>query len=473
MARRWRLRVPPADRLRLSSELSINDFFDGYLHVAARIWRKAPTASLAAEMFAALQQHRAWSAQKAGAAQASEELHSMARRLESEWLAGNGEARVKLAALRTEIAEKQSAGERGPGIASVQWKQPQDGMAVIAFWLHEEGSLIWVWTARGLETAIIGPRSRILRDAAAFRNAITSGDRADSQTLLTELFGRALAPALRQKRWEIIADEALATFPFAALQHKPGRFLVEDIEAHFVPNALSIDSPPHRNNQFLAVADPVFNTADERRRRSSGPTVLASHWAFSLARLPGSQVEASRAAAVWRHAGFQSTVLTGAESSEESVLANIVEHKPAVIHLASHTAAPAGEEQHPRLVLSLRADGSPGLLTAEDIAALDCPARVVVLSACQSNGAATRRGAGILGLTRAWLTAGASQVVSTLWPVGDDTAEFYSEFHNALAESGSLDAAQALRDTQLGCLRKVGHRAKPKYWAAHALLARR
>ena len=473
MVRQWRQRVPPADRIRLSSELSVNDLFDGYLRVAARAWRQTRNERLAAEMFAALQQHRAWSAQKAGATQASETLHSMARRLEGEWLAGNHEARFKLAAIRTEIAEKQSTDGRPVTRPAVEWKQPDEGAAVIAFWLHEEGSLVWLWTARGLETARIAPRGAVLESAEAFRKAVAKGEDPDSAVLLNRLFGGLSSTALRLKRWEIVADENLAIVPFAALRHKPDRYLVEDIEVHFVPNALSIKSQPRSGGEFLAVADPVFNTVDERRVHVAGQTVQASHWAFSMSRLPGTRAEAEKASGVWRRAGFRSTVLSGVESSEESVLRSIESRKPSVIHLATHTAAPAGEEQRPRLLLSLRADGSPGLLTAEDIAALDCSARVVVMSACQSSGAATVRGAGILGLTRAWLTAGAGQVVSTLWPVGDDTAAFYSEFHEALAAGGSLDAARALRETQLLFLRQQGHRAKPRYWAAHALLARR
>jgi CHAT domain-containing protein len=473
MARVWRERIAPADRLRLSSESSVNELFDGYLRVAARVWKRSPKPALAAEMFAALQQHRAWSAQKAGAAQAGEALHSMARRLEGEWLAGNREAQFKLAALRTEIAEQESSVDRRSRTANTQWKQPEAGSAVVAFWLHEEGSLVWLWTEGGIETARIGPRSELLRRAEAFRNDIASGRDAGSEGLLAELFGAALPSALRKKRWEIVADESLALVPFAAMRHKPGRYLVEDIEVHFIPNALSIDAATGGADQFLAVADPVFNAADERRLAVKGRGVQASHWALSLSRLPGTLTEAVRAAGMWERAGFRAAILAGAESSEESVLANITARKPAVLHLATHTAAPAGDEQNPRLVLSLRADGSPGLLTAEDIAALDCPARVVVLSACQSSGASTTRGAGVLGLTRAWLTAGASQVVSTLWPVGDDTAYFYSEFHDALAKGGTLDAARALRETQLRCIRQAGHRGKPTYWAAHALLARR
>jgi len=473
MARLWRERIAPADRLRLSSESSVNELFDGYLRVAARAWRKSRDQGLAAEMFAALQQHRAWSAQKAGTTQGSETLHSMARRLEGEWLAGNHEARFKLAVLRTEIAERQSAGERPVTRPEVEWKQPAEGTAVISFWLHEEGSLVWLWTARGLETARIAPRGAVLESAEAFRTAVAKGEEPDAAVFLKRLFGGLSSTALRHKRWEIVADENLAIVPFAALRHKPDRYLVEDIEVRFVPNALSIDSQPRSSGKFLAIADPIFNTADERRGRAAGQTVQASHWAFSMSRLPATRAEAEKASEVWRRAGFRSTILSGMESSEESVLRSIESIKPAVIHLATHTAAPAGEEQRPRLVLSLRADGSPGLLTPEDIAALDCSAHVVVMSACQSSGAATVRGAGILGLTRAWLTAGAGQVVSTLWPVGDDTAAFYSVFHAALAASDSLDAARALRETQLFFLRQQGHRAKPRYWAAHTLLARR
>ena len=82
----------------------------------------------------------------------------------------------------------------------------------------------------------------------------------------------------------------------------------------------------------------------------------------------------------------------------------------------------------------------------------------------------------MLGLTRAWLTAGAHQVVSTLWPVGDESTAFFSMFYGRLSRSGDgspLPVAAALQQAQISCIRGGGASAMPRNWAGQVLLARR
>lgn len=82
----------------------------------------------------------------------------------------------------------------------------------------------------------------------------------------------------------------------------------------------------------------------------------------------------------------------------------------------------------------------------------------------------------MLGLTRAWLTAGSQQVLATLWPVSDESTAFFKAFHGRLAaeeRADSLPVAAALREAQLVCLRSGGAIAEPRYWAGHVVLARR
>ena len=74
-----------------------------------------------------------------------------------------------------------------------------------------------------------------------------------------------------------------------------------------------------------------------------------------------------------------------------------------------------------------------------------------------------------MGLTRAWLRAGASRVVSTYWPTQDDggqlTAAFYRELIGAHAST-----PEALRRAQVAMIRQTGWRADPQYWAAYFLI---
>jgi CHAT domain-containing protein len=253
---------------------------------------------------------------------------------------------------------------------------------------------------------------------------------------------------------------------------------MEKVELRLVPNALRWEGTRTGTRRFLAVADPIFNEADERRKaewRWQRP-VHAGTAATALPRLPGTRREAEAARGIWKRRGYETAVQLGAESSEEAVLARMGKWQPGIIHVATHTVTPANDQARPRLALSLRGDGSPGLLAAEDIAAIPLRAELVVMSACRSAGEETARGVGLLGLTRAWLTGGARQVVATLWPVADESTAFFEEFYERLAEGdgeSALPAAAALRQAQIACLRAGGSSAEPRSWAGHVLLARR
>jgi CHAT domain-containing protein len=237
-----------------------------------------------------------------------------------------------------------------------------------------------------------------------------------------------------------------------------------------VPNALKQQGEARTERRFFAIADPIFNRADSRL----GPrwTLWRNVQAEGLPRLMGTRREAEAAKAAWRKAGYETALYSGTESGEEAVLARLTEWQPRIVHFATHTMESHGR---PRLALSLRGDGSPGLLTAEDIAALPLRAELVVMSACHSTGAETAKGSGLLGLTRAWMTAGSRQVISTLWPVGDDSTAFFSAFYERLASAkdSPLPVAAALRQAQMACIRGGGVTAQPRNWAGHILLARR
>jgi CHAT domain-containing protein/tetratricopeptide (TPR) repeat protein len=104
-----------------------------------------------------------------------------------------------------------------------------------------------------------------------------------------------------------------------------------------------------------------------------------------------------------------------------------------------------------------------GHFTAHDVAALDLRGtRLVVLSCCESARAAPQRQAGVFGLRRAFVLAGAQDLVLSLWRVSDDhTAALMIEFYDRFAEG--LTPTDALRRAKLR-IRKA--HPDPYYWAA-------
>ena len=92
----------------------------------------------------------------------------------------------------------------------------------------------------------------------------------------------------------------------------------------------------------------------------------------------------------------------------------------------------------------------------------------VTLSACERGLGRIARGDEIMGFTRSFLSAGASSLLVSLWPVADDSTELLmTTLYGALA--GGAGAAQAMQTAQTAVLRR--HRvAHPFYWAAFDLV---
>jgi CHAT domain-containing protein len=123
------------------------------------------------------------------------------------------------------------------------------------------------------------------------------------------------------------------------------------------------------------------------------------------------------------------------------------------------------------LVLSLVDEhGAPrnGYLRLHDIYNLRLDADLVVLSACQTALGKEVKGEGLVGLTRAFMYAGAPRVVASLWEVSDlATAELMKKFYRGVLHQG-LKPAAALRAAQLEM--SVDRRwASPYYWAGFTM----
>jgi CHAT domain-containing protein/tetratricopeptide (TPR) repeat protein len=120
----------------------------------------------------------------------------------------------------------------------------------------------------------------------------------------------------------------------------------------------------------------------------------------------------------------------------------------------------AGVNEPPRADHSTcRLDWGAGLLTAEEVAALDLDdCELAVLSACETGLGRVAGGEGMLGLQRAFHVAGARFVVASLWRVGDRATRWLMSlfFENVWARR--LSPPEAMRQAQLTLLRE-GHSA--------------
>jgi CHAT domain-containing protein len=142
-----------------------------------------------------------------------------------------------------------------------------------------------------------------------------------------------------------------------------------------------------------------------------------------------------------------------------------------IVHFASHTLLNSHHPELSGIVLSLvdpKGQPQDGFLQVHEIFNLKLNADLVVLSACQTALGKEVHGEGLIGLTRAFMYAGAPRVVSSLWRVPDQaTAELMRQFYkNMLADH--MRPATALRKAQLSIARRPQW-ALPYYWAGFVL----
>ena len=131
-----------------------------------------------------------------------------------------------------------------------------------------------------------------------------------------------------------------------------------------------------------------------------------------------------------------------------------------MIHFATHAIYEAHYGELSRLVLH------NGELQVDEIARMRCSARLITLSACHSAMGRTYRGDETVSLRQAFLLAGASSVLSTLWAVEDvTTPRFIQDVYEGMVKKG-LSPAHALSQAQ----RKwIAERGAVRAWGAFTI----
>lgn len=510
-ARAWRVEVLPAEAFGISVDAGLQQLYGALAETAAELARSKRSDALAREAFEAAEENRAASLQtqlERGVTRAPSlppEYGDLLRELHALQLAHQrnpGSAvSARLETVRRQILDWEiKAGLQQTIAGGFRW-EPASGLlrrlqqalapdeAYLAFYLGDAASYRWFVTRDRFRLDRLPPRSRIARELdsflAAARNG-SSGMLAAGLRVSGVLFG-GLEAAADKRKWFLALDTQLFTLPLVALPlASDGARPVYFIERHaiqVVPGARVLTRPETLNwrGGFLGVADPVYNQADPRwtarsQSREGGtgwpwlPRLRAAPVRFELPRLPGSSKEVRSCAAIWE--GSSARVLEGLEATPGN-LSSALREKPDVLHLATHVLAPDGEPAQASIMLSLGPDGrSEGLLPAA-IRGLGPAPALVVLSGCQSGRGPALPGAGLLGLSRAWLAAGARTVIASLWPTPDDSGQLFVRFYSHLQRmrhEGARAPALALRQAQLEMLACGDWRARPEYWAAYVVI---
>jgi CHAT domain-containing protein len=333
---------------------------------------------------------------------------------------------------------------------------------LLFYWLGEEHSYLWVVTPTKTSYFALPPASEIDRLVKAYGGAIVHSTdvlATDDRVAGEKLFATLIAPAQKlipaNSRLILLPDGSLYGLNFETLiapGSKP-HYWIEDVTLTTASSltmlAAAANRPPAKEKNLLLVG----NT---KEANAAFPPLTQS--AVEMKKIEAYFPEPHRA------------VLEGERATPSAYLSSNPE-RFSYVHFSTHGTASRTRPLESAVVLSKEPGGDTYKLYARDIVTRHLQAELVTISACYGSGSRAYSGEGLVGLSWAFLRAGAHNVIGALWEVSDApaTPQLMDSLYNELNQG--KDPATALRDAKLTLLHSGNVFAKPFYWAPFQLYA--
>jgi CHAT domain-containing protein len=348
------------------------------------------------------------------------------------------------------------------------------GATLLFYWLGDQHSYLWAITPSKITLVQLPAQGEIVARVERYRKTLldvedplrASND--DGQALYQLLVAPAAKLIRRNAPVMILADGALSKLNFETLL-VPGASLGNGQSSnsgpklHYLLDDATLLSAPSLS--MLAAAKPA---------RNAGRSLLLLGDAVSPSQdYPSLPLFGFEMTQIQRHfAPHHLAVFAGQQATPTAYLAS----NPAqysYIHFVSHAVASRTDPLDSAIILSRRDPNQDSFkLYARDIMQHPIDARLVTISACYGSGTRSYAGEGLVGLSWAFLRAGAHSVIGALWEVSDDsTPQLMDALYQGL-EHGQ-DPAVALRNAKLTLLHSQSKFHKPFYWAPFQIYTRR
>lgn len=320
------------------------------------------------------------------------------------------------------------------------------GETLLQFHSLDDRLLAWAIDAKGIRGARLDvKRTELELLIENFRQSIFERRRSASE-IGAGLYAKLLAPLALPagQRLIIVPHGAMHYMPFQALRASEG-WLIERHALAIVPSA-SI----------------ALQLGERRAARGTPLLAFGNPASGERENLPGAEREVQVISRLFP--GAQLFIQQQASKARFRELAGSAR----ILHIAAHAEVDSLDPLQSRILLA--GDGAePGFLAAREIYGVDLSGvALVTLSACESGLGRIARGDEILGFTRSFLTAGASGLLVSLWPVADNSTELLmTTFYDRLVKGAP--AIDAMRSAQLEVLKSTRF-AHPFFWAPFNLM---
>ena len=329
------------------------------------------------------------------------------------------------------------------------------GGPILYYFLGAKQSHLWVITSQKTSLFELPPASEIDAAVRRYRKVLeTPRDLAESQNpdglALYQMLVQPARPLIAQSaKVFIVPDGSMNALNFEAL-------LAPDPKPHYWIEDITI-----ANASSLRLLDrAAAKSRSEKRRLLLVGNPLAASPEFGT--LPQAASEIANIGK--RFPATDERVLAQAEATPAAYLAGQPEQFT-YIHFVAHGTASRLSPLDSAIVLSKAGPADDSFrLYARDIIQHPLHADLVTISSCYGAGTRAYSGEGLVGLSWAFLRAGAHNVIGALWDVSDaSTPRLMDEMYAAIEKGKPPE--EALRIAKLSLLHSSDSFRRPFYWA--------
>jgi CHAT domain-containing protein len=368
----------------------------------------------------------------------------------------------------------------------------QEGQALVQYFKGVDHQYTFVLRKNGVQLFQQPADSALDQKIKSFRTSILEHDQTTFRKLGHQLYATLLEPAEPAlngvQELIIVPDGSMYYLPFETLlsqnssagsNYRSLPYVVRNFDISYIPSATIYWRDRERRShmketskEFLAMAPLFMDVVDQTytpepiRSDSITPLPMTKYEVNSIAKEFREQ-KSGLLSWLWNDAP-EPTVLMEREATESRIKQGLMSNYK-YLHFATHAYI---KEDQPNLsgIQFYNENGSDedGVLLANEVYNLDINADLVVLSACDTGLGEVMRGEGLIGFTRPFIYAGASNMMVSLWKVADrSTAESMIGFYHHVLEGEAFNSS--LRQVKLEMIQS-GRFADPWYWSPFVLI---
>jgi CHAT domain-containing protein/Tfp pilus assembly protein PilF len=322
------------------------------------------------------------------------------------------------------------------------------GTAVLEYWISDKELILWFITHSEIISRSVKITNKNLGSLVEnTRRYLQLNSFEEMKSGLSDLYRILIGPVEKEissfSNLIVIPNQSLHFLPFQALMNNKGEYLVQKFNLVYSPSA----------SVFIVCNDRVIKTGSKFMGMALSDVAVGTNVG-----LPGTEDELKKILPL-----FPDNIATfGKQSTETFARRNAGNYN--ILHFATHGSYNYRQPLYSYLLFPPSEDDD-GKLNVYEVFEMNLNAKLVTLSACETGLGNISQGDELTGLSRAFLFAGSSSVIVSLWSVADyPTAILMTNFYRYLSDHSMQESlTMAQRDV-------IKQFPQPAYWAPFILI---